>query len=51
MHWKGGSPPPPPLSGSPAYDQPLSPRCQVPASMAFVTDSNRPNRFGNLLRL
>ena len=32
MHWKGGG-------GS---FQPLSPRRQVPASMAFVTDSNRP---------
>ena len=35
----GGSPPPPP--GRPAYAQPLSPGRQVPASMAFVTDSNR----------
>ena len=32
---------PPPL-GRPAYAQPLSPSRQVPASMAFATDSNRP---------
>ena len=36
----GGTPPPPP--GRPAYAQPLSPCHQVPASMAFVTDSYRP---------
>ena len=43
MHWKGGrQPPPPPPPGRPAYAQPLFPRRQVPASMAFVTDSNRP---------
>ena len=53
-------PPPPPPSGPghvggteprrPANTQPLSPRRQVPASTAFVTDSNRPpNRFGNPL--
>ena len=35
-----GEPPPPTPPGRPAYDQPLS--SQVPASMAFVTDSNRP---------
>ena len=33
---------PPPLPGRPAYIQPLSPWQQVPGSMAFVTDSNRP---------
>ena len=38
---EGGTPPPPP-PGRPAYAQPLSPWRQVPASMAFVTDSNRP---------
>ena len=42
MHWKGGGVPPPPSPGPPAYAQPLSPLRQVPASMAFVTDSNRP---------
>ena len=31
---------PPPLPGRPAYAQPLSPWQQVPASMAFATDSN-----------
>ena len=36
---RGGVPPPPP--GHPAYAQPLSPWRQVPASTAFVTDSNR----------
>ena len=36
MHCKGGCTPPP--SGAPS----LSPWRQVPASMAFVTDSNRP---------
>ena len=41
MHWKGGAYPPTP-PGRPAYAQPLSPWRQVPASMAFVTDSNRP---------
>ena len=41
MNWKGGEVPPPP-PGRPAYAQPLSPRRQVPVSMAFVTDSNRP---------
>ena len=35
----GGTPPRP---GRPAYAQPLSPLQQVPASVAFVTDSNRP---------
>ena len=35
----GGTPPPP---ERPAYAQPLSPRRQVPGSMALVTDSNRP---------
>ena len=35
-----GSLPPPPWA--PAYAQPLSPKRQVPASMAFVTDSNCP---------
>ena len=29
-------------SGRPAYAQPLSPQHQAPASMAFVTDRNRP---------
>ena len=38
MHWN----PPPPLPGRPAYAQLLSPRRQVPASVAFVTDSNQP---------
>ena len=38
MHWKGGRSP----RGRLAYAQPLSPWRQVPASMAFVTDSNRP---------
>ena len=37
---EGGTPPPPP--GSPAYAQPMSPSRQVPASMAFLTDSNHP---------
>ena len=37
---KGEVPPPPP--GRPANAQPLSPRQQAPASMAFVTDSNHP---------
>ena len=37
-----GSPPPPP-PGRPACAQPLSPWRQVPASTAFVTDSNRPH--------
>ena len=37
---RGGAPRPP--GGHPAYAQPLSPRRQVPASVAFVTDSNRP---------
>ena len=41
MHWKGGSPPPPP-PGRLAYAQRLPPRQQVPASVAFVTDSNCP---------
>ena len=36
------APPPPPPPGRPAYAQPLSPCRQVPASTAFVTDSNRP---------
>ena len=36
------SPPPPPPPGCPAYAQPLPPERQVPASMAFVTGSNRP---------
>ena len=39
MHWKGGMYPPP---GRPAYARPLSPSRQVPASLACVTDSNRP---------
>ena len=38
MHWKA----PPPAPGRPAFAQPLSPSQQVPGSMAFVTDSNRP---------
>ena len=43
LHWKWreGTPPLPP-PGRPAYAQPLSPWRGVPASMAFVTDSNRP---------
>ena len=45
MHWE----PPPPLQGAPCA-LPLLPWRPVPASMAFVTDSNRPNRFGNLLQ-
>ena len=36
-----GEAPPPPPPGRPAYAQPLSPSRQVPASMAFVTDSTR----------
>ena len=32
--------------GSPAHAHPLSPSRQVPASMAFVTDSNRPQPLG-----
>ena len=44
MHWKGGRYPTSP--GHPGYAQPLSPRRQVPASMAFVTDSNRPQSLG-----
>ena len=42
MHWKGGEVSAPPPPGRPAYAQPRSPWRQVPASMAFVTDSNRP---------
>ena len=42
MHWKGGYPPPPPPPGRPACAQPLSPQRHVPASVAFVSDSNRP---------
>ena len=42
MHWKGGGKPRPPPQGRPAYAQPRSARSQVPSSMAFVTDSNRP---------
>ena len=38
MHWKGRSPPPPPLQGA----QPMPSRREVPASIAFVTDSSRP---------
>ena len=47
-HWRGGhgagggGQPPPPPRGRPAYAQPLSPWQQVPGSMAFATDSNRP---------
>ena len=41
LEGEAGTPPPPP-PGRPAYAQPLSPWRQVPASMAFVTDSNRP---------
>ena len=37
-----GRAPPPPPPGRPAYAEPQSPGRQVPASMAFVTDSNRP---------
>ena len=48
----GGTPP-----SRPAYVQPLSPQCQVPASKALVTDLNRPptafvtssNRLSNRL--
>ena len=37
-------PPPPPAAG-------LCPATvSLPGSMAYVTDSNRPNRFGNLLQ-
>ena len=42
MLWKGGRAPPPTPPGHPAYAQPLSPEREVPASLAFVTDSNRP---------
>ena len=35
---RGGAPPP----GRPAYAQPLSAGRQVPASIAFITGSNRP---------
>ena len=42
MHWKGGGAP---LPGRPAYAQPPSPSRLVPASMEFVTDSNRPQPF------
>ena len=38
----GGNPAPSPPPGRPAYAQPLSLERQVPASMAFVTDSNHP---------
>ena len=38
MHWKGGRLPPPPSRLCPA----TAPRRQVPASMAIITDSNRP---------
>ena len=38
---RGGHPPPPP-SGHPTHAQLLSLKRQVPASMAFATDSNRP---------
>ena len=41
MHWKGRGTPPPPR-GRPIYAQPLPPSRQVPASMAFITDSYRP---------
>ena len=34
--------PPPTPPGCPAYVQPLSPCRQMPASVAFVTDNNRP---------
>ena len=40
---KGGEPPPPPpFPGRPAYVEPLSPQRQAPASMACVTNSDRP---------
>ena len=39
---RGRGTPPPPLQGTQPYAQPLSPWWQVPPSMAFVTDSNRP---------
>ena len=42
MQWRGGEVTPLPHPGLPAYAQPLSRRRQVPASVAFVTDSNRP---------
>ena len=54
---EGGEVPPLPPPGRPAYAQLLSPWRHVPASMAFVTDSNRhtPTRFAyagvNLLLL
>ena len=41
-HWKGGRYPPPPHPGRPACAQPPSPWRQMPASRAFVTNSNRP---------
>ena len=46
---EGGEPPPPTLQG-PAYARPLSPCPRLPAPAAFVTDSNRPGRFGSRLR-
>ena len=39
---RGRGNPPPPHPGRPAYTQPLSPRRQGPGSIAFVTNSNRP---------
>ena len=39
---RGAGNPPLPAPGRPAHAQPLSPCSQVPASMAFVTDNNRP---------
>ena len=47
MHRKVGEVPNP---GRPAYAQPLSPRRQVPAPTAFVTDSNSPQPKRNLLQ-
>ena len=38
----GGGTPPIPRPGRPAYAQPLPPEQQVPASMTFVTNRNRP---------
>ena len=46
-----GAPPPPPRSaGRPAYAQPLSANAKCRLQVAFVTDSNCPQPFGNLLQ-
>ena len=38
----GAAPPPPPLRGAQPMPSHCPPQCQVPGSMVFVTDSNRP---------